>query len=71
MHVASTNVACPGLLWKPLPLDATVGRLLAPNRSGGRQGDNQQNDDAKYTYFAGLAILMAIAAAVQYQAHID
>ena len=43
---ASPNVACPGLLRKPL--DATIGQLLTPYCPGGCQGDNQQNNDAKY-----------------------
>jgi hypothetical protein len=30
-----------------------MGQLLTPYCPGGRQGDNQQNDDAKHTYFAG------------------
>jgi len=34
-------------------LDAAIGRLLAPYRPGGRHGDNQQIDDAKYALFAG------------------
>jgi hypothetical protein len=50
-HVASPDAACPGLHRKPL--DAAIGRLLAPYRPGGRHGDNQQNDDAKCTHFAG------------------
>jgi len=51
MDVASFNVACPGLLRKPL--DATIGRLLTPYCLGGHQGDNQQTYNEKYTYFAG------------------
>jgi hypothetical protein len=50
-HVALPNVAYPGLLWKPL--DTAIGRLLTPYCPGGQQGHNQQNDDAKYTYFTG------------------
>jgi hypothetical protein len=50
-HVALPDAACPGLLRKPL--EATTGRLLTPYCPGCRQGDNQQNDDAKHTYFAG------------------
>jgi hypothetical protein len=34
-------------------LDAAIGRLLAPYRPGGRQGDNQLNDDATCTHFVG------------------
>ena len=49
-HVTSPNGTRPGLHQKPL--DATIGQLLAPYRLGGRQGDNQQNDDAKCTHFA-------------------
>ena len=51
-HMALPDTACPGLLWKPL--DAAIGRLLAPYRPGGRHGNNQQNNDAKCTLFAGL-----------------
>jgi hypothetical protein len=49
--VASLNVACPGLLRKPL--DATIGQLLTPYCLCGRQGNNQKTHDEKYTYFAG------------------
>jgi hypothetical protein len=31
----------------------SIGRLLAPYCPGGQQGDNQQNNDAKCTHFAG------------------
>jgi hypothetical protein len=48
---ASPDVACPGLLQKPL--DAAIEQLLTMYCPGGRQGDNQQNNNAKYTYFAG------------------
>ena len=57
---------CAGAIWGTLPnaawpaglhqkpLDIAIGRLLAPNPPGGRQeGDNQQNNDAKCTNFAG------------------
>ena len=47
MHMASPNVDCPGLLQKPL--DAVIGQLLTLYFPGGREGDTQQNDDAKYT----------------------
>ncbi len=40
---ASPDAACPGLHQKPL--NAAIGRLLAPYRPGGRQGNNQQNND--------------------------
>jgi hypothetical protein len=45
-HIAQCSM--PGLLRKPL--DATIWRLLTPYcyRPGGRQGDNQHNNDAKY-----------------------
>jgi hypothetical protein len=66
MQVASPNVACPGLLQKPL--DAATGQLLTPYRPGSRQGDNQQNNDAKYTYFTGH-FDGHCDAAVQYQVH--
>ena len=49
-HVESPNAACQELLRKPL--DAAIGQLLAPYCPGGRQGDNQQNNDAKYPPFA-------------------
>ena len=48
---ASPDAACPGLHRKPL--DAAIGRLLAPYRPGGRQGDNQHSDNATYTHFDG------------------
>jgi hypothetical protein len=51
VHASSPNTAYPGLHWKPL--DATIGRLLAPYCPGGCQGNNQQNDNAKYPPFAG------------------
>jgi hypothetical protein len=56
---------CAGAIWGTLPnaawpaglhrkpLDAAIGWLLAPYYPGGRQGDNQQNDDAECTHFAG------------------
>ena len=34
-------------------LNLAIGRLLAPYRPGGRQGDNQHSDNAKYTHFDG------------------
>ena len=57
MDVALFNVACPGLLRKPL--DATIGRLLTPYCLGGNQGDNQQTYDKNTPTL--LAISMAIA----------
>ncbi len=51
-HVTSPNAACPGLLQKPL--DAAIGQLLAPYCPGGRDGINQQKDNAKCVHFAGL-----------------
>jgi|LakMenEpi03Aug12_release.lakeMendotaPanAssembly.Ray.scaffolds.fasta_scaffold3642706_1 hypothetical protein len=50
--MALPDTACPRLLWKPL--DAAIGQLLAPYRPGSRHGNNQQNNDAKCTLFAGL-----------------
>ena len=50
-HVASLNVACPGLLRKPR--EATIGWLRTPYCLGGRQGDNRQTYNEKYTHFAG------------------
>ncbi len=47
----SPDAAWPGLHQKPL--NAAIGRLLAPYRPGGRQGDNQHRDNAKYTHFDG------------------
>ncbi len=67
-HVALPNAACPGLLRKPL--DAAIGRLLAPYRPSGRHGDNQQNDDAKCTLFAGR-FDGHHDAAVLYRAHLQ
>jgi len=49
--VTLPNAACPGLHQKPL--DAAIRQLLAPYRPSGRQGNNQQNDNAKCTHFAG------------------
>ena len=49
--MALPDAACPWLHRKPL--DAAIGRLLAPYRPGGRQGDNQHSDNAKYTHFDG------------------
>ena len=58
MHAASPNAACPGLHWKPL--DAAIGRLLAPYRLGGHQeGDSKQNN--KEYVPTMMAISMAIA----------
>jgi hypothetical protein len=33
-------------------MGAAIEQLLTPHHLSGRQGDNQQNDDAKYTYFS-------------------
>ena len=49
--IALLNETCPGLLWKPM--DAAIERLLTKYCPGGRQGNNQQNNYAKHTYFAG------------------
>ncbi len=65
-HVASPDAACPGLHKKPL--NAAIGQLIAPYRPGGRQGDNQQNDNAKCTHFAGH-VDGHCDVAVQYRAH--
>ena len=35
------------------PLDAAIGRLLAPYCLGGRQGDSKQNNDLFCTHFDG------------------
>ena len=51
VHATSPDAAWPGLHWKPL--DAAIGRLLAPYRPGGRQGDNQLNDYETCTHFVG------------------
>ena len=51
IHAASPNAACPGLHQKPL--DAALGRLLAPYRLGGRQGDSKQINDVLCTHFDG------------------
>ena len=34
-------------------MGAAIGRLLVPYRLGGRQGDNQQNNDAICSHFDG------------------
>ena len=44
----SPDAACPGLLRKTL--DSAIGLQLVPYCPGGRQGDNQQNDDAAVQY---------------------
>jgi len=49
--VASPDAACPRLHWKPL--DAAIGRLLAPYCFGGRQGTSKQNNDVLFTHFDG------------------
>jgi len=48
---ASPNAALPGLHWKPL--DAVIGRLLAPYCPGGHQGDNQLSNYETCTQFVG------------------
>jgi len=48
---SSPNLVCSGLLQKPL--DTAIGRLIPPYHPGGCQGDNQQNNDATCTQFAG------------------
>ena len=46
------DAVCPGLHWKPL--DATIGRLLAPHCPGGHQGSSKQkNNDKRTNNFAG------------------
>ena len=50
-HVALPDAACPGLHRKPL--DAAIRQLLALYCPCGRHGDNQPNNDAKCTFFAG------------------
>ena len=35
------------------PLDAAIGRLLAPYCLGGRQGDSKQNNDVLCAHFDG------------------
>ena len=51
IHAASLDAACPRLHRKPL--DAAIGQLLAPYRSGGRQSNNQLNSDGTCTHFVG------------------
>ena len=48
---ASPYIACPGQLQKPL--DASIRQLLTLYHPSGRQGNNQQNNHAKYPLFAG------------------
>jgi hypothetical protein len=48
---ASPNAARPELHQKPL--NAAIGQLLAPYRPGGCQCDNQHNNYAGCTHFAG------------------
>ncbi len=55
IQTASPNVACPGLNWKPLPLDVAIEQLLAPYHPGGCQGNRptgKQTTINKYTYKA-------------------
>ena len=66
IHAASPNAACPGLHRKPL--DAAMGRLLAPYRLGGRQGDSKHT--MMYYVPTLLAILMVIAMRRYYTARI-
>ncbi len=47
IQMASPNVACPGLLKKPL--DAGIGQLLAPYCPSGRQGNRQTNNNQQLT----------------------
>ncbi len=47
MQTTPPNVACPGLLRKPL--DAGIGRLLAPYCPSGRQGNRQTNINQQMT----------------------
>ena len=63
---ASPNAAWPGLHRKPL--DAAIGRLLAPYCPGGHQGDSKWNVNATCTHFAGH-IDGRGNAAVWYHAH--
>ncbi len=51
IHAASPNAACQGLLRKPL--DAAIGRLIAPYCPSGRQGDSKQYKDVICTHFDG------------------
>ena len=51
IHAASSDAACPELHRKPL--DAAIGRLLAPYRLGSRQGDSKQNNKILCTHFDG------------------
>ena len=50
VHVASPDAALPGLHRKPL--DAAIGRLMAPHHPGDCQGDSKQNEDTKCVHFA-------------------
>ncbi len=47
IQMALPNVACPGLLWKPL--DAGIGRLLTPYCPSGCQGNRQTNNNQQIT----------------------
>jgi hypothetical protein len=47
IQMASPNAACPGLLRKPL--DAGIGKLLAPYCLSGRQGNRQTNNNQQMT----------------------
>ncbi len=47
IQMALPDAAFPGLLQKPL--DAGIGRLLAPYRPGGRQGNGQTNNNQQIT----------------------
>jgi hypothetical protein len=47
IQTASSDVACPGLLWKPL--DAGIGQLLTPYCPSGCQGNKQTNNNQQMT----------------------
>ena len=65
-HHRMDDVRCPGPYRKPL--DAAIGRLLAPHCSRGCQGDSKQTTINKYTHFAGR-FDGHHDAVVQYRAH--
>jgi hypothetical protein len=53
MHLRGRSFRCGGVEAVNAPLDAAIGRLLAPYHSGGRQGDTKQYKDVICTHFDG------------------
>ncbi len=67
IQTASPNAACPGLL--PKPLDAGIGRLLAPYCPSVGQGNNKQNNNQTIHPLCWPRFDGHCDAAVRYRAH--